>query len=329
MTYKKKLMLLSGLTGLLILIYLGTLFYDPDRVTRRNAFYTWLEPRLLDQADALEIFRAGDWDRPVSLVRRGDTWFALIDGSDFPARQERVRDLLGILSSRSLYALRSSSASSHEPLGLVSGSAARILVKGGEGLPLLDLLVGNSDSTGSEIYLRKNNRDEVRSGEDKLSTYVKSLENSWYNLKLFQGAEEITDITLVQRVSIYPPVPADTDGESAPVPVILSRNNTGGWIVEGQEDISSDTSTVDSYIRGVLSAEGENFVPGANADDLLFNEGRVVLELGNRSSRTISVGPVTEGGKRNASVSGSSYVFLLAEWTLGRIFRDAAYFGSN
>jgi hypothetical protein len=329
MTYKKKLILLSGLTGLLVLIYLGTLFYEPDRVTRRNAFYTWLEPRLLDQATGLEIFRTGDRDRPVSLIRRGDTWFALIDGSEFPALQERVRDLLSILSARSPYTLRSSSASSHEPLGLVSGSAARILVKGGEGLPLLDLLVGNSDSTGNEIYLRKNNRDEVRSGEDKLSTYVKSLENSWYNLKLFQGAEEVTDITLVQRVSIYPPAPVDAGGESAPAPVILSRNNTGGWGIEGEEDISPDTSTVDSYVRGVLSAEGENFVTGVNADDPVFNEGRVVLELGDRSNRTISVGSVTGDGKRNASVSGSPYVFLLAEWTLSRIFRDAAYFGAN
>jgi hypothetical protein len=199
-------------------------------------------------------------------------------------------------------------------------------VKGGEGLPLLDLLVGNADASGSEIYLRKNNQDEVRSGQDKLSTYVKSSESSWYDLKLFQGSEQLSDITMVQRISIYPPPPADAGEESVlPVPVVLNRNNTGGWIVEGRDDLIVDVPATESYLRNVLSAEGENFVPGANANDPMYNEGRVVLELGNRTSRTIGVGPL-EGAKRNAAASGSPYVFLLAEWTLGRIFRDIAYF---
>jgi hypothetical protein len=327
MTYKKKLTSLSGLTGLLILIFLVTLFYEPDRVTRRGASYSWLDPRVLDQADGVEIYKAGDWDNPVNFARRGDTWFALIEGSDFPVRQERITDLLSVLSGRGAYTLRGSSSSSHEALGLIPNSAARIVVKGGVGLPLLDLLVGNPDATGSEIYLRKNNLDEVRSGEDKLSTYVKSTDSSWYNLKLFQGSEQVTDTTLVQRVAIYAPAsPGGEDETLPPEPVVLSRNNSGGWSIEGRDDITVDGSNADSYVRAVLAAEGENFMPGISANDPMFNEGRVVLELGNRTSRTIAVGPVVDGAKRYAAASGSPYVFLLAEWTLGRIFHDAQYF---
>jgi hypothetical protein len=281
----------------------------------------------VDQANGIEIYKAGDWDHPINFVRRGDNWFALISGSDFPVRQERITDLLSVLSARGAYALRGSSASSHEALGLAAGSAARIVVKGGEGLPLLDLLVGNPDATGSEIYLRKNNQDEARSGEDKLSTYVKSTDSSWYNLKLFQGTEQVTDVSLVQRVSIY--APAGVDSEIPPEPVVVTRNDTGSWIIEGRDDITVNGASADSYIRAVLAAEGENFTPGISANDPVLNEGRIVLELGNRTSRTITVGPLVDGAKRNASASGSAYVFLLAEWTLSRIFRDAAYFSGQ
>ncbi|GHV77952.1 hypothetical protein AGMMS49942_27730 [Spirochaetia bacterium] len=313
MVYKKKLIVLSALVGVLAVVYLLTLFFDPERVNARSAAFLWLDPKLRDQADGIEIAKAGEWDNPVKLLRRGDDWYALIGEGEYPAKSTRVEDLLRILSARGAYPVRGSAASSHEKLGLAEGAAARIVVKGGAGLPLLDLLIGGRDAAGQEVYMRKNGRNEVRSGEDKLSAYINGAETSWYNLRLFPGQGDFE----VQRLTVYPL-------EEGAAPLVITRNG-GGWSIAGPDDDSVDSQKVDAYVRGILDAEGEDFVPGLNAASAVFNEGRIVLELGNGASLTLNVGTLEEN-KRGATASGSSYVYALADWTITRLFREPAYF---
>ncbi|GHV73717.1 hypothetical protein AGMMS49940_10190 [Spirochaetia bacterium] len=315
MVYRKKLFLLSGLVGILAVVYLLTLFFDPERVNTRSAAFLWLEPKLQDQADSIEIAKPGEWDNPVKLLRRGDDWYA----GEYPAKDSRVEDLLRVLCSRGAYPVRGSAASSHERLGLAENDAARIIVRGGAGLPLLDLLIGGRDAAGQEVYLRKNGQNEVRSGEDKLSAYITGIDTSWYNLRLFPGSQ---DAALVQRLTVHP-LPSDEGGVSEPF--VITRNG-GGWSIAGLDDESVDSQKVDTYVRNILDAEGENFIPGLSAANAGFNDGRIVLELGNGASLSISVGPPLPENKRGATASGSSYAYTLAEWTLTRLFREPAYF---
>jgi hypothetical protein len=103
--------------------------------------------------------------------------------------------------------------------------------------------------------------------------------------------------------------------------------------VEGVAAEALDSTLSEPYIRSILDAEGEDFIPSMGADDTVFNEGRILLELGDGTSRTIKVGPLVPAGenqpaRRSAVVSGgtTANVYALTEWTAGRIFRDAAYF---
>jgi hypothetical protein len=329
MVYKKKLIVLSSLTGFLALVYLATLFFDPERVSSRNAAFLWLEPKVQDQADGIELSRPGAWDKPLVLVRRGSSWHALIDGAEFPAKNARVEDLFRALAARDAYPVRGSDASSHERLGLSENRAARILVKGGAGLPLLDLLIGSNDAAGREIYMRKNGQNEFRSGEDKLSSYVNGTETSWYSLGLFSGQPAPPDAALVQRIIVNPPPPENPE-DAALEPLVITRKGSG-WSIEGMEDDTVDGPQVDSYLRGILDAEAENFIPGLAAAAAGFNDGRITLELGDGSSLGIAVGAVQgtapeNEGRKAATASGSPYVYALADWTVSRLFRERSYF---
>ncbi|MDR1596280.1 MAG: DUF4340 domain-containing protein [Treponema sp.] len=322
MVYKKKLILLSGLVGLLAIVYLLTLFFDPDRINTRNAAFLWLDPKIQEEADDIEIAKAGEWDNPVKLRRRGNEWYALIGEDEFPAKNTRVEDLLRALTSRGAYPVRGSAVSSHDRLGVAENSASRILVSGGAGLPLLDLLIGGRDAAGQEIYLRKNGQNEVRSGEDHFSVYINGAETSWYNLRLF-ASQPVPDAALVQRVHLVPLPPVEADSVSEG-PFIITRNGSG-WSIEGLDDDSVDSQRVDTYVRGILDAEGENFVPGLNPSSVSFNEGRITLEMGNGTSLNINIGTLPDGN-RGAAVTGSAYVYTLSEWTLTRLFRERSYF---
>ncbi|MDR1373455.1 MAG: DUF4340 domain-containing protein [Treponema sp.] len=315
MVYKKKLILLSGLTALLALIYTAALIFDPERVNARNAAFVWLDAEGADRADSIVISRQGE--EIVSLVRKNGLWFVPVEGIDFPAKQARVEDLFRILSTRGAYPLRAAAAASHERLGLAEEAASRIVIRGGAGAyPLLDLLAGDQDAAGREMYLRKQGQNEVRSGDTRIASYINGAAESWYDLRLFPEGSSggAIDAGMIQRLIIeYPGGTAE--------PLALSRSGAG-WTAGS---LPADTQRVESYIRSVLDAEGETFLPAQ--DGPVSGEGRIALELGDGTNRIIRCGPLDEEGKRrNAQVTGSPHAYRLAEWTLGRLFREASYF---
>jgi hypothetical protein len=326
MSYKQKLRALLCLVGVLALVFAGTLVFDPQRVNSRSSAFAWLPADGRDRADRIEVYRFGE--EGVTLIRKNNEWFVPSEGLDLPAKPGRVEDLLRLLSSRGSYPLRASSSAAHERLGLMEETASRIVIRGGAGAyPLLDLLIGNEDAAGNEVYLRKNSQNEVRSGEDKLSAYVNGSRASWLNLRLFPETTPGPDA--VQRVTLV--FPGDWPGASPEAsprePLILTRKDRD-WTMEGAAG-TPDTRQVESYIRAVLDAEGEDFISAMNPADPVFKAPHILLEMGDGAVRSIRLGPQepAEGGsRRSASVSGSPYVYALAEWTVNRILREGSYF---
>jgi hypothetical protein len=183
--------------------------------------------------------------------------------------------------------------------------------------------------------MRKNTQNQVRSGTASISNYLSSGLTSWYNLRLLPA--NITPES-VQRVIITPPADsaetAAAEGDANPAdngtadnvithaaaPAIVTLTRFGnGWTVNGAD---ADTPAVESYIRAVLEAEGDDFAAYTGA----VSVSRIVLELGDGSIRTIRLGPPNEENRRFAIVSGSSYVYSLAPWAADRLFREDSYF---
>ncbi|MDR0555321.1 MAG: DUF4340 domain-containing protein [Treponema sp.] len=323
MTYKKQVVMLSFLTGLLTLTYAASLIFSSERLNARSATYRWMEPQAAETADNISISGAAG---EITLWRRNGAWFTgSPDGAEtgeYPAKQSRVEDFLSILSTREAYPVRGG-AVSHERLGLTDTAASHITVRAANRV-LLDMLIGGVDASGREVYIRKNNQDEVRSGEDRFSAYLNGAPKSWYNLKLFP---EGGALDTVQRLTVISPPAAPLDDGSVPPvqpPLVISRRETG-WVVEGLAEDALDGAKVEPYIRSILDAEGDTFITTMNAQDPIFNEGRITLEFGDGVSRRISLGP-GEGDARSVVVSGSPYVYALTEWVVGRIFRNVSYF---
>ncbi|MFP3089031.1 DUF4340 domain-containing protein [Treponema sp. TIM-1] len=325
MEFKKRLLVLLVLTGVLGLVYTATVVFDPERVNSRDASYVWLQPEQVDQADRVEIYDQGSTG--VTLIRNSGGWFVSFEGEEYPAKQSRVEDLFRILSTNTAYPIRASSAASHEKLGLAAEKASRIIVRGGPGTsyPLLDLLIGEGDASGKEVYLRKNTQDEVRSGENKLASYITGARSSWYNLRLFPENEAApVGADMVQRIILIPP--PNPEDENSPTPGFTLSRNGANWIQEGGGGEVLDTGKVESYIRAVMEAEGEDFISSISSAAPVFTEGQITLQIGDNTTRVIKIGPLLESGNRSARSSGSNYVYSLAEWTMNRIFRDVSYF---
>ncbi|MDR2073140.1 MAG: DUF4340 domain-containing protein [Spirochaetaceae bacterium] len=317
MPYKKKILLLGSAAVALALVYGFTLFFDPARINTRNAYFTWLPAGARDAADRIEIFRG---EEKLELVVQNGQWAALlappggIPGAgdspvlEVPVKQGRVDDLFRILETRGAFPRRGSSPENHADLGL-GDDATRLVIRGGAGLPLLDLLVGKDDTSGKGVFLRRNGENVFRSGDRLIGSYVNGQRSSWYDLRLF----EETSLDLVQKIRISFPGAGGAENFG-----IVRSGET--WNFEGGGPIL-DRDNLEIWIRGILEAQGEDFRFPGNFSPIA----RINLELGNGSVLLLQIGE-TEEDKSPALVSGKPYLFVLPQWTVSRLLRDQSYF---
>jgi hypothetical protein len=323
--YKNKIFILLALCGALLLAYILTFVFDPENFAARQSFWTALDPKLKNEAWQIEL----DGEEKVELRRDKGRWFVNFEDALYPARQDKVDDILNTLSQRAAYPVRSRSEAAQEKLLLTDGEAQRIRISGEGGDVLLDLFVGAPDATLKDVYIRLSGSKEIRSGADVFSPFFGSKQ-SWYDLRLFpeQAAEGLT-ASSVQRVMAIPPresmsAAAEGDVQDAlPTEAYTLVRAGGGWKIENSDE-TLDSQSVDTYIRRILNCEADDFTSALRANDPAFTlssefAGRLVLETGDGLRRIISIGP-SFADRRSAAVSGSSYVYLLMGWQLNQLF---------
>ena len=329
MTYKKKTVVLLIIIAILSAIYILSFVFDPEN--RRGSAFAWLDQSLFAMADGIEIY--GPEGRAV-LRRRNDTWFFQVEASEsqipsdyyspenlpveFPVKQERVGDLFALLGRRDVYPVRASSSEGITRLGLTEENASRIIVRGGAGLPLLDLLIGFPDALGREIYLRRAGWNQIYSVEDDFSFFTESKPASWYDLRLFP---QIATDTVQQAEIRRPDIGAPGEEPSA----VMLRRSGGRWFIPGNENASVDAVRVETWLRVLLEAEGDDF--GSYAPEEI--EGTITLWFGDGSTLMLQTGPADEQGNRSVTISGSSFVYVVSERKFNSLFRASSYFVDN
>ncbi|MDR1390499.1 MAG: hypothetical protein LBJ31_11055 [Treponema sp.] len=301
MNYQKKTRVLAGLLILLALVYALTLAFDPARRNERNASFSWLPPDTRDLIDRLEIYRENEAAFQATL--KNGVWVSPLNTLiEVPVKQGRVDDLLRLLTTRGAFPLRGSAAASYGELGL-GEDGARLVVRGGAGLPLLELIVGKNDSSG-EVFLRERGEDSFRSGSSLIASYVNGSRADWYDLKLF-GAGENVSANAVQRILV-------SNSQNA---LSLARSGADWVFDDGQTASAEKTET---WLRSLFESAGEDFIDPASFGE---SEGRIMLQLGDGSSLTIQCGFPDESGRR-AVLAGKPYAYVLPQWAYARLFRE-------
>jgi hypothetical protein len=332
MVYKKKLYFLIALIGVLALLYTVSLIFNSDLINRQRAF-AWLDSNAVESITRIKINSQGN---EFEIFLQNNMWFISYENNVYPARQLRVQDFLNALTIRSAWQVRSSNASTHERFGLLApeemsfnrSQALRMTVMAGD-TQLLDLLIGEDDFYRNETYFRKFDHNEVRSGDSSIKIYVNSQVSSWYNLRLVSGNDgnEI-DISSVQRMTVT--TPDETQ--------IFTRRNRG-WVVSGIELENPNTHAIESYIRGLLTIEGDSFNHSVSFNDPEFEYSSIELELGTGVGRSILIllTEADESGRvlahvtkfRGDTIDESSLIYSIPSWSASRLYREAESFETN
>jgi len=328
--FKKKVSFLFSIILFLLVIYILSFVFDP--AMQVNRAFPWLEPSLINQSDRIEIYGIHGM---VILQRRNNVWHYLADQGDhyreLPLKQIRVEELFRALSLSYPYSYQANSMEAEIRLGLTEANASRIIVYGGTGLPLLDLLLGTADIFAREVYFRRAGRNEIYRGEDRLTIFTDSHSAFWLDLRLFPSEP---DGRVFFGSAAHLPLGIGID--QVQQAEIVLPNGAGSfalfkmgsiWLISGEGGGMADPAIVESWFRSVFNAEGDD----VSFNDLSFNtlpeiDGSITLWLGDNSVRSIQIGSKGEGNFRAAVTGENNLVYLLSEWTVDRLFCDSAFF---
>jgi hypothetical protein len=317
MTYKKRLIILSSLIAAMSLLYAGSLIFTSDFGNARSSAYVWLDSKAAERLDRITISTAVN---NFELVKQNNRWFVQQNDNLFPARNLRVNDLLNILTTRTSWPVRSTSVSSFERFGLEE-NASRITAYA-DNLIMLDLFIGDDDAAGNDAFFRRLGVNEVRSGSSGIKTYLSGAVNTWYNMRLIPESEgNQLEADSVQRLTVN--TPEDQQ-------VFSRRNRT--WTISGIDVENPSQPAIETYIRGIINAEGNEFSDAISVDAPLLDHSSIVIEFGTGRVVTIRFSEGDEeNGRRFANVTGigsinSDYVYSIPVWTSSRLFRDAQHF---
>lgn len=308
MEYRHKVIALSALVGGLTLVYLASLVFNPESMAERGSSFPLLEQKA---AAAIQRIELGKGATKTVLEKSGAGWTVNRAGVEYPAKKERVADLLAALTVRDAYPRLASASSSHTALGLTDSAAAHVSVFSAALKPLLALLVGNTDAAGKNVHLRLSGSDEVFTGLDRFSSFLSGGDRAWFNLALF-AADPLSAQT-IQRIIVT----------AAKGSYTLARDSEVGWRLEGKK-VTLDAMKVDAYAKVLATAEADDFAEAGKGDD--GTEATIVMETGDGRSRKIAIGKAGTEGRSEATVSSSPHRFSLDLWNVERLVREESYF---
>jgi hypothetical protein len=324
MSFQRKALIYSGIFGLLALLFVATMVFDPQRMASQSALRAWISPSVVATLSKIEITPPKDskTGEPVVLVKKDTLWFDQKDGRSYPVKQARVQDLLSALSKQAEYPVRATTDQAYAKLGVDGDHSNRITLYGpNQNTPVLDLLIGNRDAVERAVYMRNTASKEVRSGLDRFSSYGSDTNRSWYDLRLFPstGKGALTS-NQVQRIHVV------LNGDILKKDdYILSRDDKAQWIITSDRSKKLDAQKVESLVKSILEAEGEDFL-SPQQESSLGTGAVLTLELGDGSSRTLTIGEALPDSKRKATLSGSPFGYVLAGWAVNQIVKKRDYF---
>jgi len=319
MNYRTKIIALSCAAAALAVLYALSLALDPARRGARADLYSWLDPRDIERIASIAIILpriaidASDQGleaRVLVLAREGGAWIARgEDGRSLPARADRIEAFLFELARRAPYPARARGAAVHARLSLDEESAARVIISGAFGPPILDALFGQNDLLGTGIYIRRAGSSEARLGEDRFSAYIWTEEIFWHDLALFSG--ETRGLADLSRITLRRAGEADTVFARA------GRNWETSLEIEAINSLR-----VDAFAHEALLSRADGFADAQGAD---FGDGAVIFDFFFGESVVLGFAAPDQNGRRMVSVGGRAY--WISGWLYERFFPAPESFG--
>lgn len=264
------------------------------------------------------------------LVFTDEQWWVSIDGTHYPAREERVQAFLNELADGRTLRDVSENADLHADFGVddrsatavslyaFSGESAPSATIGDSGAAVAELLWGNAAPSGGR-YVRFAEADTVLESDADVSFYLTQPTPYWSYLRVLPEsvvADSVVEVTV------------ELVGESEQNYSLRKERTDDGdqWTLADGVARELDTAAVDRLVRSIADLVGRDFYRGDAPLDQTSRAGTIKITTGNGAGFTIEVHLLGElavavpiGNGTRLSPIGRPYPVEIAQTTVTQL----------
>jgi hypothetical protein len=367
MKFKTEAITLGCVAAALAIVFAATLIWSPDRVSARQAAYSWSNAGTLAKALKIDVNDGNGTSAELTRQTPDSQWMVNTKDASgaalqYPALKSKVDDLFTVLEKKAAFPIRSTKADNMKNLGLdpAAGKGKTIKIYGSNDASLLNLVIGNAtpDQSG-DVYLALAGSNTARSGDANFDTYLVGAKD-WYDLRCFPdyqnnglGKDKVqsvkitlgqaaVDIAKSNAANNTTTATAGTKTPAEPQPPLtytLTREKSGVWSIDTSlpAGMSLDNDKADQLVQNVLDASGTDFVTSTAGTSAIDAGGSVTITTTHGQGYTLNFGLKDSAGDYPCTVTSnpangtfaSKYIFAMPVWNITQLQKDASYFGKQ
>jgi hypothetical protein len=326
MSFKKKIIVLGSIAGLLLVVFIMGEIFSPQRLTRA-ASETELFPGF--RADSAQRIELADSSSRVLLIKAGN-WTVDINGVRYPANVTKVGFLLKEISAVTRGELVTRSQDKAADLGVEGPQAVHLTVSGGNTDVLCELFAGKTSATGKGRYIRTGKGAGTYQTGDSLSPYITTDKRFWEDLKIFPSdlkTESVIRLSIRCRIALS----GGKDQRTLDYGLFRTQDQQGrqswGFADKGAAPLEEK---VRSLIDSVLALEGNDFDTSPDAARHVSDAPSATITLSTSDNRdmTVFLGNMVAGDQYPCAQANGKNAYLVAEWRVNQILAKRESLGS-
>ena len=322
MKFKRKIITLSIILGVLVIGYVLGIVFSPERVEKRRSNVPVLTGI---QKDKVWKIKVKSKNGEIVIAKNSNGWALSIDNKPFPADKDKIGRFIEAMTKVKKSKIITNNPDNWKNFDLTKDTAKRFILYNKDNKVISDLYVGKEGLGGKGLYVRSAKSNEViQTDTSSISYYLNTKGDFWSYLKIFPKTIKKSDII---KISIKKDTVFDKTDKVKQLSYTLFKGDskkTPVWQVEGNNTFKIDDEKIGVLIDDLLSMEGNNFEAAINSDEAGLSKSKTIISfmLQNDEKYSLIIGKKKEKEEQfYAKRDKGNYIYAVSVWQLKRVFK--------
>jgi len=326
MNFKRKIITLSIVLGVLVIGYVLGIIFSPERVEQRKANVPILSGIEKDKVWKIKIKSK---DGEIEIAKNSNSWSLSIDNKPFPADKDKIERFIDAVRKVKKSKIITKNPDNWKKFDVTKDSAKHFILYDKNNKIISNLYIGKEGLGGKGYYVRSSKSNEVIQTDSlSFSYYLNIKSDFWSYLKILPKNVKKDDII---KITVKKDMVFDKSDKLKTMSYTLFKGDSkkgSVWQVEGNTSFNIDDEKAGVLLDDLISIEGNSFEAAFTEEEAGITNSRTIFSftMQNNDKYSLIVGNKKNGAEQfYVKLAKGKYIYAVSVWQLKRIFKSLDY----